>query len=174
MDKTNYLDSSALYSKAEVARSSGVADLPGLEILQGSSVIDSDEAIKFDQVDAGSCARASTSFAPSEEQADIEVEGALPALSSFAVRAEQMRVENASLVQMITNLERYNRSLQALVEFENKSPEKKRKLLPILEETFQISRRHACRLLQLPRSTFWYKSKTHTSSNTAIDTLIGA
>lgn len=72
------------------------------------------------------------------------------------------KTENEKLHKMIAHLQRYNKSLQALVEFEYPTPNQKRALLAKLEQEFGISRRHACRILKLARSTFWYKSSSGT------------
>lgn len=84
------------------------------------------------------------------------------AAAEESARAVSLKDENEKMRQMIAHLQRYNKSLQALVEFEYPRPNQKRALLAKLETEFGISRRHACRILKLARSTFWYRS---TASN---------
>lgn len=112
------------------------AELPALELCNAPVAIETTELSLVE-----------TSF--------VEIES-----KNEAERAILLREENQKLQQMITHLQRYNGSLQALVEFEYKTPNKKRLLLAKLEQEFGISRRHACRILKLARSTFWYKSNT--------------
>lgn len=83
--------------------------------------------------------------------------------ASESERVAFFKQDNEKLQKMIAHLQRYNKSLQALVEFEYPTPNQKRALLAKLEQEFGISRRHACRILKLARSTFWYKSSSCTS-----------
>lgn len=105
-------------------------------------------------------------FGDADEQSGAELR--LEEAGNFGIEApadESERVvffkeDNEKLRKMIAHLQRYNKSLQALVEFEYPSPNQKRTLLAKLEQEFGISRRHACRILKLARSTFWYKSSS--------------
>lgn len=75
-----------------------------------------------------------------------------------AAKICQIREENAKLVQLAQYLTNYNNSLKRLIEHEYRTPNAKRALLEKLVDEYGLSRRHVCRLLNLARSTCWYKS----------------
>ena len=73
-------------------------------------------------------------------------------------RIQEVRNEIVRLKQLSQYLTTYNGSLKKLIEAEFPSPSAKRQLLGRLVDEYGISRRHVCRLLNLARSTCWYKS----------------
>lgn len=73
-------------------------------------------------------------------------------------RIQEVRDEIVRLKQLAQYLTTYNGSLKKLIEAEFPSPSAKRQLLGKLVDEYGISRRHVCRLLNLARSTCWYKS----------------
>lgn len=151
MNQANLLSGSDLQFLTEQAPQSldaGISslnsELPSLEINQRPACPfgDSDEIRDPEDLLGGSISRESE--APADE----------------SERVIFFKSENEKLHKMIAHLQRYNKSLQALVEFEYPTPNQKRALLARLEQEFGISRRHACRILKLARSTFWYKSSS--------------
>ncbi len=72
-------------------------------------------------------------------------------------RIADLRLENARLKQLAQYLNTYNNSLKRIIELEYSSPAQKRTLLAKLVDEYGLSRRHVCRLLNLARSTCWYR-----------------
>lgn len=75
-----------------------------------------------------------------------------------SAKIAEIREENLKLKQLAQYLTTYNNSLKSLIEHEYSSPSAKRALLAKLVEEYGLSRRHVCRLLNLARSTCWYRS----------------
>lgn len=76
-----------------------------------------------------------------------------------ALRLEKNRLQRAS--NYLTTI---NKSLKYLIEIQYNKSKAKKELLAILEADLGLTKRHLCRLLNLARSTYWYKSNT--KSNT--------
>lgn len=73
-------------------------------------------------------------------------------------RIIELREENQKLRQLAQYLQTYNGSLKKLIELDYSRPSAKRDLLEKLVKEYGLSRRHVCRLLNLARSTCWYRS----------------
>lgn len=86
-------------------------------------------------------------------------------LSPESERIAEIRQENLRLRQQIQYLKTYNNSLKGLIEHEYSTPSAKRTLLAKLVEEYGLSRRHVCRLLNLARSTCWYRSTAKSNRN---------
>ena len=74
------------------------------------------------------------------------------------VRIALLKEKNHSLKLTIEKLRATNADLKEIVNSTFASPSQKRLMLCELEQRYDISRRHACTLLNLARSTCWYKS----------------
>jgi len=85
--------------------------------------------------------------------------------SAESERIADIRQENLRLRQQIQYLKTYNNSLKGLIEHEYSTPSAKRTLLAKLVEEYGLSRRHVCRLLNLARSTCWYRSTAKSRSS---------
>lgn len=70
----------------------------------------------------------------------------------------RLQDEVAKLESLLSQFAMLNKELQQIVDNRYPSPSHKRLLVEELERTHNISRRHACKLLNLARSSFWYKS----------------
>lgn len=71
---------------------------------------------------------------------------------------DSFKREIETLQASVRQLALENESLKQLIDSIYSSPEQKRKFLVVLEKKYKISRRRACRLLSLARSTCWYRS----------------
>lgn len=71
---------------------------------------------------------------------------------------QRLKDDNEKLESILSQLGMLNQELRQIVDNRYPSPSHKRLLVEELERTHSISRRHACKLLNLARSSFWYKS----------------
>lgn len=72
-------------------------------------------------------------------------------------RISELILTNGELWDKVSQLSGEVAILRARLDAERASPEEKRILLLELEKRYGISRRRACRLLNLARSTCWYR-----------------
>lgn len=84
-------------------------------------------------------------------------------------RIAELRESNQELRQLVQYLSKYNGSLKSLIELEYSSPTAKRALLEQLVKEYGLSRRHVCRLLNLARSTCWYRSTAKSAKQSSPD-----
>lgn len=71
-----------------------------------------------------------------------------------------LKSDTEKLSVMLDKVRAANKELKHIVDQHCSSPSQKRLMLSQLEQTHSISRRSACRLLGLARSTCWYKSES--------------
>jgi hypothetical protein len=80
------------------------------------------------------------------------------ACASEDSRITAMREENQRLKILLANVQAANKELKETVNLLCSSPSQKRLMMSQLQQNHRISRRNACRLLGLARSTCWYRS----------------
>jgi len=80
----------------------------------------------------------------------------LPPQQSDAI--SELEAEIATLEARAAQIESRNGELKEIIHSTYTSPNQKRALLEKIEWKHDISRRHACRLLNLARSTCWYRA----------------
>lgn len=73
-------------------------------------------------------------------------------------RFKEIETEIERLNTTVSKLSAHIKLMQNTVDAFDLNPNDKRLLVSHLEERFDISRRHACRILNLARSTCWYRA----------------
>lgn len=86
----------------------------------------------------------------------------------------ELQDENRRLNLLIETLSTQNTALIAKLDNQYPSPSEKKFILETLLRTHSISRRRACRLLNLARSTCWYRTSSNTYFSWKADVVFSA